>query len=226
MHPAQTISISSSSLSNHLTPTEHLSSDQLLQAKKALRQRIRKQRKQLSTFHQVKAANQLLKHLNNQYWYRSSRHIAVYLANDGELSCSAVIDALHATGKQVYLPVLHPINHRQLMFVRYDQHTPMRYNRFGIKEPQLKRSRLLPPEALDLILMPLVGFDLQGNRLGMGGGFYDTTLDKVINQGWRPSPLCAGLAHPCQQVDALPKEPWDVPLDAVVTPTYVLRLSV
>lgn len=218
MHPAQpSLSIPSQPLT--------FSDDQLVQAKKALRRSIRDKRNQLSGFHQIKAANNLVNQLNQQFWYRNSRHIAAYLANDGELSCSAVIRALHNSGKNVYLPVLHPINHRQLLFVKYDRHTPMRYNRFGIQEPLLKRSRLLPPEALDVILMPLVGFDLAGNRLGMGGGFYDTTLDKVVNQGWRASPWCAGLAHPCQQVETLPKEPWDVPLNAVVTPNFVLKFN-
>ena len=66
--------------------------------------------------------------------------------------------------------------------------------------------------------MPLVGFDLEGNRLGMGGGFYDTTLDKVVNQRWQPTPKLIGLAHSCQLSKDIPKEPWDIKLDEIITP--------
>jgi len=203
----------------------NLSSDELALAKKSLRQSIRGTRRTLSQFQQLNAANALLKQLLRHHWFNRSRKVAVYLANDGELSCHLVIRHLRRRGKKVLLPVLHPINRRQLLFVQYDAHTPMRFNRFGIQEPALKRSRIVPPESLDLILMPLVGFDAKGNRLGMGGGFYDTTMEKVVSQGWRRSPLRIGLAHNCQQVPALPKEPWDIPLNAVVTPNFSLTTS-
>jgi 5-formyltetrahydrofolate cyclo-ligase len=161
----------------------------------------------------------------HQYWFKHSQKVAVYLASDGEIDCNAIIQTLLRQDKQVYLPVLHPITHRQLLFVQYDANTPMRYNRFGIKEPQLKRSRIVPAQALDIILMPLVGFDASGNRLGMGGGFYDTSLEKVVNSGWNKTPMRVGLAHNCQQVSHLPKEPWDVPLNQVITPDFVLSVK-
>lgn len=201
-----------------------LSKSELSLAKKSLRQTIRATRKQLSLFQQLTAANKLLTQLRRHYWFNHSNNVALYLANDGELSCQFIIQHLLRSGKTVALPVLHPINRRQLFFLRYDQHTPMRFNRFGIKEPLLKRSRMITPESLDLILMPLVGFDLKGNRLGMGGGFYDTTMSKIVSQGWRKSPRRVGLAHTCQQVAELPQEPWDIPLNAVVTPKFSLSI--
>ena len=65
--------------------------------------------------------------------------------------------------------------------------------------------------------MPLVAFDKQGNRLGMGGGFYDRTLARLHEQNWQ-KPQLIGLAHECQKVDALPIESWDVPLKTIITP--------
>ncbi len=71
--------------------------------------------------------------------------------------------------------------------------------------------------------MPLVAFDSQGQRLGMGGGFYDRTLAQTDLM--KKSPLRIGLAHDCQYLDYLPVEPWDLPLAWVLTPkhTYQFR---
>ena len=81
-------------------------------------------------------------------------------------------------------------------------------NQFGILEPPLNVQEILPTEKLDIIFTPLVAFDKQGNRLGMGGGFYDRTL-----QDWRSKNFIpVGLAHQCQQIEALPVESWDIPL--------------
>ena len=71
--------------------------------------------------------------------------------------------------------------------------------------------------------MPLVGFDNKGNRLGMGGGFYDRTLANLDRLSYRP--LLIGVAHDCQQADALPVMQWDIPLNAIVTPTQTIRIS-
>ncbi len=98
-------------------------------------------------------------------------------------------------------------------------------NRFGIPEPQARHgahpARRLPAWALDLILLPLVGFDDDGQRMGMGGGFYDRTLAFTRRPG--PRPHLIGLAHECQRVESLPVAPWDVPLDAIVSDARVVR---
>ena len=90
----------------------------------------------------------------------------------------------------------------------------MTVNQFGIAEPKLDCSKVCPVQSLDIIFTPLVAFDSSGNRLGMGGGFYDRTLAACKARG----PALVGLAHQCQQSDALPHAPWDVPLHAIATP--------
>ena len=98
------------------------------------------------------------------------------------------------------------------MFLRYQPDTKMIKNKFGIPEPQLNVQNIMPIDELDIVFTPLVAFDKQGNRLGMGGGFYDRTL-----QNWRQkSFLPVGLAHRCQEVDNLPVESWDMPLFTVL----------
>ncbi len=76
---------------------------------------------------------------------------------------------------------------------------------------------MLPLSKLDVLITPLVAFDEQGQRLGMGGGFYDRTLQNWRDIGLQP----VGYAHDCQGVERLPVEEWDIPLPAVITPTKV-----
>ncbi|MCP1363185.1 5-formyltetrahydrofolate cyclo-ligase, partial [Halomonas sp. BBD45] len=126
---------------------------------------------------------------------------------------------------KVYLPVLRPLSDNRLWFVHYHADTPMVANRFGIREPHTRhgahRARQLPPWALDLVLLPLVGFDDDGNRMGMGGGFYDRSFAFVRYR--RPRPRLIGVAHDCQRVERLPVASWDVPLDAIVSDARVVR---
>ncbi len=87
-------------------------------------------------------------------------------------------------------------------------------NRLKIDEPKLDVRDVLPLGRLDVLMVPLVAFDTAGQRLGMGGGFYDRTLQNWQDYSLQP----VGYAHDCQQVDALPTEHWDIPLPAVITP--------
>jgi 5-formyltetrahydrofolate cyclo-ligase len=128
-----------------------------------------------------------------------------------------LINELWNTGQAIYLPVIHPFNGANLLFQRYEKNSPMRANRYGILEPKLNCSQICPLPELDYVLMPLVAFDKFGNRLGMGGGFYDRTLARLYEQHWQ-QPQLIGLAHACQQVDELPIESWDVPLKTIITP--------
>ncbi|QQM63547.1 5-formyltetrahydrofolate cyclo-ligase [Pseudoalteromonas sp. LC2018020214] len=185
-----------------------------------IRAEIRNTRKNLSNNQQIIAAQSLkmnfIQHLKSENT-TNSKHIAIYLSNDGELDTSLLIKELWNLNHAVYLPIIHPFNGANLLFQRYEKNSPMRANRYGILEPKLNCSQICPLPALDYLLMPLVAFDKQGNRLGMGGGFYDRTLARLHEQNWQ-KPQLIGLAHECQLVDALPIESWDVPLKTIITP--------
>lgn len=185
-----------------------------------IRQDIRKARNTLSKKQQKIAAESLkmnfIQHLKSKITAKKSR-IGLYLSNDGELDTSLLINELWNNNQAVYLPVIHPFNGATLLFQRYEKNSPMRANRYGILEPKLNCSELCPLPSLDYLLMPLVAFDKYGNRLGMGGGFYDRTLARLHEENWQ-QPQLIGLAHACQQVDELPVESWDVPLKTIITP--------
>jgi 5-formyltetrahydrofolate cyclo-ligase len=142
--------------------------------------------------------------------------VACYIANDGEIDPIAIINYCWQQGKCVLLPVLHPFSKGHLLFVEYHPHSPTRKNCYGIKEPIVTSSNLSTLVNIELILTPLVAFDAKGNRLGMGGGYYDRTL-APIRRDSLPTKLI-GLAHTCQQTDMLLTDNWDIPLDGIATP--------
>ncbi len=189
-----------------------------------LRRSLRACRRSLPPHVQRAHAEAAAGHLLRRLHLLRNRRIALYLAADGELSCEPLARRLRALSKRLYLPALRRPFHPKLWFREYRANEPLIPNRFGIGEPRLHPGGQRAAWALDLILMPLVGFDPAGNRLGMGGGFYDRSLAfRPRRSAWH-RPLLIGLAHECQRLDNLPTNPWDVPLDAVVTEAGFFRL--
>lgn len=183
-----------------------------------LRQHIRHARRQLSSLQQQHAAQQLSQRLQTLPLIQHSQHIALYLATDGEIDPQPFIDWLWQQGKSVYLPVLHPFSKGHLLFLHYDATTPMTTNSYHIREPKLDLRRVKPIAELDIICTPLVAFDSTGQRLGMGGGYYDRTLSQWHH--YRQGPYPIGIGHDCQHIPQLPNEEWDVPLPLIITPNH------
>ena len=182
-----------------------------------LRRQLRNARRALTPAQQRQASRGLYRQLAQHPLFRRARHIALYLPNDGEIDPRPLLRAAQRRGKTTYLPVLSPWPQSKMVFQRIDAREPLRANRFGIAEPRRNRARQRKIWALDLILLPLVGFDRHGGRLGMGGGFYDRSLAyRKMRKNWH-KPTLLGLAHECQQVDRLAMASWDVPLQATVT---------
>lgn len=188
-----------------------------------LRKRLRAERAALSEDARTCLSKQIARHIIRSPLFNRARRIAVYLPNRGEVDPGPVIAVARARRKQLYLPVLDPGHPHRLWFLPWDRRTRLQTNRFGIPEPVVSRGRRLSPRHLDLVLTPLVGFDRQGNRLGMGGGYYDTTFAFLAGRNHWHKPRLLGLAYGFQEVDALPHEPWDVPLSAIVTEAGLIR---
>jgi len=191
--------------------------------RQALRTNIRIKRQSLSKTEQSKASADLFIQLISHEKINQAEHIAIYLANDSELDALPFVHWCWQNNKSVYLPVIHPFCEGQLLFLKYDQNTKMQINQYGISEPKLDVTAIKLVKELDIIFTPLVAFDKQGNRLGMGGGFYDRTLarwfqDYQTNTLTKPYPI--GLAHDCQHVLEVPCELWDVPLPEIFTPEH------
>ena len=167
-------------------------------------------------------ARSLARQLGASLRVRRARRVACYLANDGEMDLGPVMAMLRRNGRQVLLPSLHG---NGLWFFPYDCDTPLTPNRFGIPEPDVAAHSRCRARDLDLVLMPLVAFDPTGNRLGMGGGFYDRTFSYLRNRSTWKKPLLLGIAYEFQRLDSLPSQSWDVPLHGVATEKHLYRFD-
>ena len=176
-----------------------------------LRRRYRARRRGLTQQQQRVHADRIRRHFLASPLLWRARRIAAYLSIDGEPDLRPLLRRLHELGKALALPVVEGGN--RMSFFAHSPDRPLAVNRFGIEEPA-PQAAWVRPLALDLVLTPLTAFDRQGNRLGMGGGFYDRRFGALPP---RMRPLLVGVAHAVQEADKLPSAPWDVPLDGVLT---------
>ena len=195
-------------------PSEHL------MPRQALRRELRQRRRALDAGRQRQHARLVMEQLSRLPECRGARHIAAYMACDGELDPGPYLRLARRLGSRIYLPVLAKDAPSGVRFHPLPAGPRgWRRNRYGIAEPVTRPA--LPAWRLDALLMPLVGFDRQGHRLGMGGGYYDRLLAGLARQSRRPR--CIGLAHSCQEVAGLPVAGWDQDMDVVVTERGVIR---
>ncbi|MFV1992807.1 MAG: 5-formyltetrahydrofolate cyclo-ligase [Acidiferrobacterales bacterium] len=185
--------------------------------KTTLRKKIRTQRRELSQEQQQRAAIDLVSNLKNSRFLRKHQRIACYLASDGEIETWPIIETLWSLKKQVYLPVISHLPWAPLWFAPFNPGSNMLYNRFGIAEPDVLPDKRITAHRLDLVFLPLVAFDLAGNRIGMGQGYYDRSLQFIKQRKYWRSPLLTGLAYDFQCIDKIDNEKWDVPLRNVIT---------
>ena len=182
-----------------------------------LRRMLRKARRALTPSEQRQAALGVYRQLAQHPLFRRAKHISLYLPTDGEIDPRLLLRAAQRRGKATYLPVLSAWPRTKMVFQRVRPGEKLLPNRFGILEPRVNAHRQRQVWALDLVLLPLVGFDDAGGRLGMGGGFYDRSLAYLARRySWR-KPTLLGLAHECQKVGRLAQASWDVPLAGTVT---------
>ena len=177
-----------------------------------LRQRNRKLRAELGKEELDKAADNLCQRIIALPEYEQVEKIAAYFAVNGEICLDPLIDHALALGKKIYLPNL---DQKSLRFSPYFREQKMRINKFRLPEPDVGDDEMLQPDELDLVLTPLVVFDANRNRIGMGGGFYDRSF--AFRKQSSGKPVLIGVAHELQKVDKLIPEDWDVRLDKVVS---------
>lgn len=163
------------------------------------------------------AASAALARLVKLRWFRRARRIALYSPAGGELDPALSPGSSALNGKQVYLPVVAARYKSRLRFSRWTNDTQWQRNRHNIQEPRVRLPALLRPQEMDLVIVPLVGFDEHCNRLGAGGGYYDRSFAFRHHRATWRRPRLVGLAFECQHVENIQTQPWDVSLDAVVT---------
>lgn len=185
--------------------------------KQSIRQRLRLHRQGLTPHVRQQKAQAAMRLIVSHPFFQLSTRVALYWPVDGEMDPRLILGTAWKKHKKCYLPVLHPCKSKHLLFAEYRLNDTLVPNRYKILQPKLSVRKPIPPWHLDIVLVPLVAFDMQGHRLGRGAGYYDRTFEYLHRSVNLRRPKLIGLAYEFQQVDAIPKKSWDIPLAGVVT---------
>ena len=180
----------------------------------ALRAATKAKRNQLPAETIVNASLEIASRLWRLPLLSRARRIAAYYAIGGEVDCQFAINSAWERGRDVFLPVLH---RQELMFAPYSPNSEFLRNKYGIPEPIYPKGHFIHPREMDVVLAPLVAFDTNGNRVGIGGGYYDRSFRFMRDRKQWTRPHLIGLAHEFQKVPQIKACSWDVPLQKVVT---------
>jgi 5-formyltetrahydrofolate cyclo-ligase len=186
-------------------------------SKEDLRLQLRAARSSIPNSQRDRAATQLCNNALHLPYFNQANNLALYWAHDDEIDTMPLLNSILEQGKNCFLPVLLLDPHQKLAFASYTPETPLIKNRYGILEPELPFASISRLVDIDIIFVPLVGFDSNGRRLGRGGGYYDATFADFHKSNTNKWPRLVGLGYSCQHVDEIPADSWDWQLDAVVT---------
>jgi 5-formyltetrahydrofolate cyclo-ligase len=187
------------------------------------RRQLRARRRELPDDRRRAADCAIRRELARLRVWQPGRRIAVFLGMPDEVDLRPCFAEAWRRGVRLYVPRILDLRRSEMTFVPFEPDATLRRNRYGIDEPVVPIGRRVAALQLDTVLVPLVGFDADGHRLGMGAGFYDRALRRRLDRT-RPfrRPRLIGVAYSVQQVDRIERASWDVPLDAVVTEHGVL----
>ena len=186
-----------------------------MNSKKDIRRLMRRRRQSLSRRDRIHSAVRIAAVVGAMREFRGARRIGIFAANDGEIDLGQTVKCYPC--KDYFLPVVPPSGTRRMRFAAIGPETSFRKNRYGILEPDVPKRSLLTARELDLVLAPLVAFDRFGGRIGMGGGYYDTTFAFLASRNHWQHPKMVGVAFSFQEAPHIDPDPWDIALTAVAT---------
>ena len=143
--------------------------------------------------------------------------MAFYLPYQGEADPSVLMARARVLRCEIFLPIITDYRQSRMRFAPFRARDALVANRYGIGEPRGARTRAVPVRTLDLIFVPLVAVDAQGWRIGSGAGYYDRCLAHLRGPRLWRRPKLIGLAYEFQRIEHVAPQPWDVPVDAVLT---------
>ena len=188
----------------------------------ALRKELRERRTALSAGERIAAATALLDQLEKIPEFLTDTRVAGYWAVAGELPLAAIVGGLRARGQAYHLPI---VEGNLLRFAPWWPGMPIAMNRYDIPEPVVEPEARIAADAIDVVLVPLLGFDRSGQRLGFGGGYYDRTFAFLIGQPRPSRPVLVGIGYAAQEIARIEPAEWDVPLDYVATERELIDLT-
>jgi len=190
--------------------------------KAKIRKELRSKRRSLTPADHAVRSNLAASAITRLPAFRAGARVAVYLPFDREVNTAALLLAGRRRGVRLFVPVIADRRHFRLRFHPLTGRT--RRGVFGISVPH-RNGQWTAPRWFDLIVVPLVGIDGEGRRLGMGGGFYDRALAfRRLRRHWR-GPRLVGLGFDCQRASNVFADPFDVRLDSLATESGLHQFS-
>ena len=186
-----------------------------------LRNSLRSARRSITPLERDEKSRLLARNLARYLPFQRCKKLAVYLPILEEVDTSPVIELAQLLHKLIYLPIIctEVWQQKSMLFAPYSPgETPLRENRFGIKEPVVKPGSCIRGVDIEFICAPVVGFNDRCDRIGMGGGYYDKAFDRSRFQRCH----LVGLAFEGQQADFEPAR-HDVPMQAGITEDRVIK---
>lgn len=184
--------------------------------KSSLRSKLLAKRQTISNEERTLADKEILASLKKLHIYRASSNVGIYLNLPSEAPTNSILAQNTLWRKKTYVPVVTSQQKSQMRFAKITPKTRFEKNSLGVNEPIDAKSKLYSALELDIIFLPLVGFDHNCNRLGMGKGFYDRFLQHRLSTKALKKPILIGLAFPEQALKSVPTDKWDVPLDLII----------
>ena len=177
-------------------------------ANKRVRMDARAARRSMSSTERNNASRRIADHFLNSRYFLASDTIACYLSTWDEVDTSAIIERAWSAKKRVFLPAISA--HGEMTFHETLPGTAMVMNQFGLWQPV--SGKPIDVRKLDVVVTPLVAFDSERNRIGMGGGYFDHAFSFLRDRQHWLRPKLIGIAFSCQRVDIIPSNPWDIPV--------------
>ncbi|QJC28816.1 5-formyltetrahydrofolate cyclo-ligase [Enterobacteriaceae endosymbiont of Plateumaris consimilis] len=180
-----------------------------------IRNKYKKLRKDFSFIKKNILDNIITNKVINFISFKKNQNIGLYISFLGEINTNLLIKNLWLQNKTVYIPIIDPNIKGKLFFSKYTPNTILTFNKFNILEPNIQKESLFLIDILDIIIVPIVSFNENRYRLGMGGGYYDRLLKKINNT------LPIGIAYDYQLNHNFPICKWDIPLPVIITPSKI-----
>ena len=190
---------------------------------KEIRNIIKEKRSQLSEKELHLTSKAITERIRSFKFPKELTKIGIYYAVNNEVDVHPLCKILWQESKRVYLPI---VEKKKLLFGEYRDTSNLKNNRFKIPEPIVGIESQISAFELDLIFMPLVAFDPMGNRIGMGGGFYDRTLDNKQLDNDLKKPILVGVAYEFQKQNQIQPNSWDIPLDMIFTESKIYHSDI
>ena len=185
------------------------------QSQSVIRAAAKRRRAQLTSKQNQEASNKIAERIFATALFRNSSNIACYISLETEVSTQPIIKRAWQQKKRVFAPIVK--KNFFLQFREFTDESDLFTNNIGLREP--KHGRPARSDELDLVIVPLVAFDLERNRIGMGGGYYDRAFSFLESGTENTKPALIGLGFDCQQVRKIRPNPWDIRLFRIFTET-------